>query len=201
MTVSLSTDLAIAADAIRRGQMVIVDHGESAQLVVGAEFATPAAINFMAKEGRGVICLALTAERSAELGLELIPPRHRDADGALKPFTVSIEARHGVGTGVSAADRARTIAVAIDPGSRPEDLVTPGHVFPLQASRKGLLDTPGEAEAAIELTRLARIEPAAAICTILADDGHLATAADLLDYRSRFDLVQVSVGDLLAERR
>lgn len=193
-------DLAPAADAISCGRMVIVNHGDLAQLVVGAEFATPQAVNFMAKEGRGVICLALSSERCDELGLELIPTRQRDPDRAAKPFTVSIEAREGVDTGISAADRARTIAVAIDPEAGPEDIVAPGHIFPLRAARNGLLESPGEAEAALELARLAQIQPAAAVCAILADDGRLAAPADLRDYRRRFDLAEVSIDDLLDHR-
>ena len=150
-----------AIEDIRAGRMVIVcddeDRENEGDLTVAAEFATPETINFMAREGRGLICLALTPERCDELGLDLMAAKNESPFETA--FTVSIEARDGVTTGISAADRARTIAVAVDSGASPRDLVQPGHVFPLKAKAGGVLERTGQTEAAVDLARLAGLTP------------------------------------------
>jgi 3,4-dihydroxy 2-butanone 4-phosphate synthase/GTP cyclohydrolase II len=201
-TPKLSANIATAARELGRGRMIVIEEEEGgAHLALGAEFAGPSAVNFMAREGRGLICLALTPERCWELGLELIPVRVGLEAEAPKAFTVSIEAREGITTGISAADRARTIAVAVDPTSTEGDLVTPGHVFPLRARSGGVLERPGEAESAIDLALIAGIGPAVVLCTIMADDGHLATGRELAELCERHDLVRVTVKDLCRHRR
>ena len=159
--------------------MVVVcddeDRENEGDLTLAAQFATPEAINFMAKEGRGLICLALTPDRCDELGLDLMAAKNESPFETA--FTVSIEAREGVTTGISAHDRAHTIQVAIDPGSRPRDLVQPGHVFPLKAKRGGVLERVGQTEAAVDLARLAGLNPAGVICEIMNDDGTMARVA------------------------
>ena len=145
--------------------------------MLAAQFATPEAINFMAKEARGLICLALTPERCDELGLDLMAAKNESP--LETAFTVSIEAREGVTTGISAHDRARTIQVAIDPLERPDDLVQPGHVFPLKAKPGGVLERTGQTEAAVDLARLAGLNPAGVICEIMNDDGTMARVPDL----------------------
>ena len=151
-----------AIEDIREGKMVVVcddeDRENEGDLTMAAQFATPEAINFMAKEGRGLICLSLTAERCDELGLDLMAAKNESPFET--PFTVSIEAREGVTTGISAHDRAHTIQVAIDPESRPVDLVQPGHVFPLKSRSGGVLERAGQTEAAVDLARLAGLNPA-----------------------------------------
>src|SRR5205807_178444 len=146
-----------ALEDIRAGKMIVVcddeDRENEGDLTLAAQFATPETINFMAREGRGLICLALTPERCDELGLDLMAAKNESAFETA--FTVSIEAREGVTTGISASDRARTIQVAIDPRSRPTDLVQPGHVFPLKARAGGVLERAGQTEAAVDLARLA----------------------------------------------
>jgi 3,4-dihydroxy-2-butanone 4-phosphate synthase len=171
-----------AIDEIRRGRMVVVCDDENREnegdLTLAAQFATPEAINFMAKEGRGLICLALSPERCDELELNLMAAKN---EAPLQTaFTVSVEARHGVTTGISAADRAHTIQVAIDPGSAPQDLVQPGHVFPLKAKDGGVLERAGQTEAAVDLARLAGLNPAGVICEIMNDDGTMARPGLLL---------------------
>src|SRR3954470_19949769 len=150
-----------ALEDIRQGKMVVVcddEHRENeGDLTMAAQFVTPEAINFMAKEGRGLICLSLTPERCDELGLELMAAKNESSFQT--PFTVSIEAREGVTTGISAHDRAHTIQVAIDPASGPADLVQPGHVFPLKSRPGGVLERAGQTEAAIDLARLAGLNP------------------------------------------
>jgi 3,4-dihydroxy 2-butanone 4-phosphate synthase/GTP cyclohydrolase II len=166
---------------------------------MAAQFATPDAVNFMAKEGRGLICLALTPERCDELGLNLMAAKNESPFETA--FTVSIEAREGVTTGISAADRAHTIQVAIDPESAPRDLVQPGHVFPLKAKAGGVLERTGQTEAAVDLARLAGVNPAGVICEIMNDDGTMARVPDLVGYCERHRLKMVSVADLIAYRR
>ena len=163
---------------------------------MAAQFATPEAINFMAKEGRGLICLALTPERCDELGLDLMAAKNESPFETA--FTVSIEAREGVTTGISAHDRAHTIQVAIDPESRPRDLVQPGHIFPLKAKAGGVLERTGQTEAAVDLARLAGLNPAGVICEIMNDDGTMARVPDLERYCERHDLKMVTVADLIA---
>ena len=188
---------------IRDGRMVVVcdaeDRENEGDLVAAARFATPEAINFMAKEGRGLVCLALTPERCDELGLDLMTAKNESALGTA--FTVSIEAREGVTTGISAHDRARTIQVAIDPRSGPEDLKQPGHIFPLKAKMGGVLERTGHTEAGTDLARLAGLEPAAVICEILNDDGTMARVPDLVDYTRRHGLKMITVADLIEYRR
>jgi 3,4-dihydroxy 2-butanone 4-phosphate synthase/GTP cyclohydrolase II len=192
-----------ALEDVRAGRMVVVcddeDRENEGDLTMAAQFATPDAINFMAKEGRGLICLALTPERCDELGLDLMAAKNESPYETA--FTVSIEAREGVTTGISAADRAHTIQVAIDPESAPRDLVQPGHVFPLKAKAGGVLERTGQTEAAVDLARLAGVNPAGVICEIMNDDGTMARVPDLVGYCGRHGLKMVSVADLIAYRR
>jgi 3,4-dihydroxy 2-butanone 4-phosphate synthase/GTP cyclohydrolase II len=192
-----------ALEDIRAGQMIVVCDGEDREnegdLVMAAQFATPEAVNFMAKEARGIVCLALTAERCDELGLDLMAAKNESPFETA--FTVSIEAREGVTTGTSAHDRARTIQVAIDPGSGPDDIVVPGHIFPLKARSGGVLERTGHTEASVDLARLAGVLPAGVICEILNDDGSMARVPDLVPYCERHGLKMVTVADLIAYRR
>jgi 3,4-dihydroxy 2-butanone 4-phosphate synthase/GTP cyclohydrolase II len=187
----------------RKGRMFILvddeDRENEGDLVIPAQWATPEAINFMAKHARGLICLALTRERVEQLGLALMAQnngtRHQTA------FTVSIEAREGVTTGISAADRARTVAVAIDPSCGPQDIVTPGHVFPLVARDGGTLERTGHTEAAVDLARLAGLTPAGVICEIMNDDGTMARRNDLIAFAQKHNLKIGTISDLIAYRR
>jgi 3,4-dihydroxy 2-butanone 4-phosphate synthase/GTP cyclohydrolase II len=192
-----------AIEDIRRARMVVVVDDENREnegdLTIAAQFVTPEAINFMTKEGRGLICLALTPERCDELGLDLMAAKNESAFETA--FTVSIEAREGVTTGISAHDRARTIQVAIDPQAAPRDIVQPGHVFPLKARAGGVLERVGQTEAAVDLARLAGLNPAGVICEIMNDDGTMARVPDLVGYCERHDLKMVTVADLVAYRR
>jgi 3,4-dihydroxy 2-butanone 4-phosphate synthase / GTP cyclohydrolase II len=192
-----------AIEDIRRGKMVVVCDDESREnegdLTLAAQFATPQAINFMAKHGRGLICLALTDERCNELGLDLMAAKNEAPFQTA--FTVSVEAREGVTTGISAADRAHTVQVAIDPHSTPDDLVQPGHVFPLKAKDGGVLERTGQTEAAVDLTRLAGLIPAGVICEIMNEDGTMARVPDLAEYCRGHDLKMITVADLIAYRR
>ena len=177
-------------DEARNGRMFILvddeDRENEGDLVIPAQMATPAAINFMATHGRGLICLTLTSQRVEELGLDLMSQnngtRHETA------FTVSIEAREGVTTGISAADRARTIAVAIDPARSRHDIVTPGHIFPLMARDGGVLVRAGHTEAADDITRLAGLNPSGVICEIMNEDGSMARLPDLVAFAQRHGL-------------
>jgi 3,4-dihydroxy 2-butanone 4-phosphate synthase/GTP cyclohydrolase II len=192
-----------ALEDIRRGEMVVVCDGEDREnegdLVLAAQFATPEAINFMAKEARGLICLALTAERCDELELKLMPAKN---EAPLKTaFTVTIEAAEGVTTGISAHDRARTVQVAIDPHSTPADLSVPGHIFPLKAKDGGVLERTGHTEASVDLARLAGLIPAGVICEIMNPDGTMARVPDLIPYCERHGLKMITVADLIAYRR
>jgi len=204
--VTFSEVKAAAEDIIeeaRKGRMFILvddeDRENEGDLVIPAQWATPEAINFMAKHARGLICLALTRERVEQLGLSLMAQnngtRHQTA------FTVSIEAREGVTTGISAADRARTVAVAIDPSCGPQDIVTPGHVFPLVARDGGVLERTGHTEAAVDLARLAGLTPAGVICEIMNDDGSMARRNDLITFAQRHGLKIGTIADLIAYRR
>lgn len=187
----------------RNGRMfILIDHEDrenEGDLVIPAQMATPDAVNFMATHGRGLICLAMESARLDALGLPLMTPtnqsRHETA------FTVSIEAREGVTTGISAHDRARTIAVAIDPNSGPADIATPGHVFPLRARDGGVLIRAGHTEAAIDVARLAGLNPAGVICEIMKDDGDMARLPDLVAIAQRHNLKIGTISDLIAYRR
>jgi 3,4-dihydroxy 2-butanone 4-phosphate synthase/GTP cyclohydrolase II len=192
-----------AIEDIRAGRMIVVcddeDRENEGDLTLAAQFATPEAINFMAKEGRGLICLALPPSRCDELGLDLMAAKNESPFETA--FTVSIEARDGVTTGISAADRARTIQVAIDPSSAPRDLVQPGHIFPLKAKPGGVLERTGQTEAAVDLARLAGLNPAGVICEVMNDDGTMARVPDLERYCARHGLKMITVADLIAYRR
>ncbi|TMK39723.1 MAG: bifunctional 3,4-dihydroxy-2-butanone-4-phosphate synthase/GTP cyclohydrolase II [Actinobacteria bacterium] len=192
-----------ALEDIREGRMVVVvddaDRENEGDLTIAAQFVTAEAINFMAKEGRGLVCLSLTPDRCNELGLDLMAAKNESPFET--PFTVSIEAREGVTTGISAHDRAHTIQVAIDPESRPSDLVQPGHVFPLKARPGGVLERAGQTEAAVDLARLAGLNPSGVICEVMNDDGTMARVGDLESYCARHGLKMVTVADLIAYRR
>ncbi|MGE0418339.1 MAG: 3,4-dihydroxy-2-butanone-4-phosphate synthase [Acetobacteraceae bacterium] len=187
----------------RNGRMFILvddeDRENEGDLVVPAQFATPDAINFMARYARGLICLAMTRQRVEKLGLPLMSQqngtRHQTA------FTVSIEAREGVTTGISAADRARTIAVAINPESTRENITTPGHVFPLMAREGGTLVRAGHTEASVDIARKAGLSPAAVICEIMNDDGTMARMPDLVTFAQKHNLKLGTIADLIAHRR
>jgi len=187
----------------RNGRMfILVDHEDrenEGDLVIPAQMATPDAINFMAKFGRGLICLSMTAERVNKLGLRLMA--HDNASRHQTAFTVSIEAREGVTTGISAHDRAHTIAVAIDPTKGPADLGSPGHVFPLVARDGGVLVRAGHTEAAVDIARLAGLLPAGVICEIMNDDGTMARLPDLLVFAQHHGLKVGTIADLIAYRR
>ena len=188
---------------IRAGRMVVVvdspDRENEGDLTIAADHVTPQAINFMAKEARGLICLALEESRCDELGL--YPMTNHNEAPLRTAFTVSVEARSGVSTGISAADRSHTIKVAIDPDARPGDLVQPGHVFPLRARGYGVLERMGQTEAAVDLARLAGLTPAGVICEIMNDDGTMARVPDLTTYCARHGLKMITVSDLVAYRR
>jgi 3,4-dihydroxy 2-butanone 4-phosphate synthase/GTP cyclohydrolase II len=192
-----------ALEDIRAGRMVVVcddeDRENEGDLTMAAQFCTPEAINFMAKEGRGLICLALTPERCEALGLDLMAAKNESPFETA--FTVSIEARDGVTTGISAADRARTVQVAIDPQTAPRDLVQPGHIFPLKAKSGGVLERTGQTEAAVDLARLAGLNPSGVICEVMNDDGTMARVPDLERYCARHRLKMITVADLIAYRR
>jgi 3,4-dihydroxy 2-butanone 4-phosphate synthase/GTP cyclohydrolase II len=192
-----------AVEEIRAGRMVVVcddkDRENEGDLTIAAQFATPESINFMAKEGRGLICLALTPERCDELGLRLMTAKNEAPFQTA--FTVSIEARGGVTTGISAADRAHTVQVAIDRESDPRDLVQPGHVFPLKAKPGGTLERVGQTEGAVDLARIAGLTPAGVICEVMNDDGTMARQKDLIPFCQRHGLKMVTIADIVAYRR
>jgi 3,4-dihydroxy 2-butanone 4-phosphate synthase / GTP cyclohydrolase II len=192
-----------AIEDIRQGKFVVVvdaaDRENEGDLTIAAQFATPEAVNFMTKEGRGLICLCLTEERCDDLGLRQMTERNETPYGTA--FTVSVEAREGVTTGISAPDRSRTIQVAIDPKARGEDLVQPGHVFPLRARDGGVLMRAGQTEAAVDLARLAGLIPAGVVCEIMNEDGTMARVPDLIPYCERHGLKLVTVADLIEYRR
>ncbi|MHA1564166.1 MAG: 3,4-dihydroxy-2-butanone-4-phosphate synthase [Alphaproteobacteria bacterium] len=187
----------------RNGKLVVLidDEGRENEgdLVIPAQMATPEAINFMATHGRGLICLTLPRERIEQLGLPLMP--QSNANRLQTNFTVSIEAREGVSTGISAPDRARTIAAAIDPRSTADDIVTPGHIFPLSARDGGTLVRAGHTEASVDIARLAGLNPSAVICEIMNDDGTMSRLPDLVKFAQFHGLKIGSIADLIAFRR
>jgi 3,4-dihydroxy 2-butanone 4-phosphate synthase/GTP cyclohydrolase II len=191
----------IIAD-IKAGRMVVlVDEAErenEGDLLIAAEFATPESINFMARYGRGLICLTLTEEKCRRLNLPLMVANNRSALGT--NFTASIEAAQGVTTGISAADRARTVQVAIRPDASPSDLVQPGHIFPLMAQDGGVLARAGHTEAGCDLARLAGLTPAAVICEILKDNGEMARLPDLIEFAAQHKLRIGTIADLIHYR-
>ncbi|MEW6313550.1 MAG: bifunctional 3,4-dihydroxy-2-butanone-4-phosphate synthase/GTP cyclohydrolase II [Pseudomonadota bacterium] len=199
MTISPIQD--IIAD-IKAGKMVVLvdeeDRENEGDLVLAAQFVTPEAINFMAKYGRGLICLTLTEQRCEQLDLPLMVSANRSPLGT--NFTVSIEAAEGVTTGISAADRARTVQVAVARDTRPADIVQPGHIFPLKAQNGGVLVRAGHTEAGCDLAQLAGLTPAAVICEILKDDGSMARLPDLLPFAERHGLKIGTIADLIHYR-
>ncbi|MEZ4465027.1 MAG: 3,4-dihydroxy-2-butanone-4-phosphate synthase [bacterium] len=191
-----------ALDEIRNGRMVILvddeDRENEGDLVMAAELVTPEAINFMALHGRGLICLALTPEKCDALDLPLMVSRNQSGFGTA--FTVSIEAATGVTTGISAADRAHTVRVAVSPGARPTDLSRPGHVFPLRAKAGGVLVRTGQTEGSVDLARLAGLEPAGVICEVMNEDGTMARRPQLEVFGRKHGLMIVSVADIIRFR-
>ena len=200
------TDVLVGPEAIineaRNGRMFILvdddDRENEGDLVIPAQMATPDSINFMARHGRGLICLALTKERAEQLGLEPMSRTNRSRNETA--FTVSIEASEGISTGISAADRARTIAVAIDSTNGPDALVSPGHVFPLVARPGGVLVRAGHTEAAVDVARLAGLNPSGVICEIMREDGTMARLDDLMDFARVHGLKIGTIRDLIAYR-
>ncbi|WP_417612725.1 3,4-dihydroxy-2-butanone-4-phosphate synthase [Parasphingorhabdus sp.] len=186
----------------RNGRMYILvddeDRENEGDLIIPAQMATPDAINFMAKYGRGLICLAMTRDRVEELGLDMMSQNNRGAYETA--FTTSIEARDGVTTGISAADRARTVAVAIDRTKGKDEIVTPGHVFPLQARNGGVLVRAGHTEAAVDVSRLAGLNPSGVICEIMKDDGEMARLDDLIEFAQNHRMKIGTIRDLIAYR-
>ncbi|SIN61341.1 3,4-dihydroxy 2-butanone 4-phosphate synthase / GTP cyclohydrolase II [Parasphingorhabdus marina DSM 22363] len=186
----------------RNGRMYILvddeDRENEGDLIIPAQMATPDAINFMAKYGRGLICLALDKERVEELGLDMMSQNNRTQHETA--FTISIEARDGVTTGISAADRARTVAVAIDGTKNKDEIVTPGHVFPLQARNGGVLVRAGHTEAAVDVSRLAGLNPSGVICEIMKDDGEMARLDDLIEFAQHHGMKIGTIRDLIAYR-
>jgi 3,4-dihydroxy 2-butanone 4-phosphate synthase/GTP cyclohydrolase II len=191
-----------AIEEFRNGRMVVLvddeDRENEGDLVIPAQLATPEAINFMARYGRGLICLALLPERCRELGLELMPKRNESRHDTA--FTVSIEARVGVTTGISASDRSRTVMAAIDPASGPDDITSPGHIFPLMARDGGVLVRAGHTEAGVDMARLAGLNPSAVICEIMNDDGSMARMPDLEAFAQRHAVKVASISDLISYR-
>jgi len=191
-----------ALDLIRQGKMIILvddeDRENEGDLTIAAEKVTPEAINFMAKYGRGLICLSLTEERVEQLQLPMMAQNNKSRFQTA--FTVSIEAREGVTTGISAYDRAHTILTAIADDATPEDLVTPGHVFPLKARKGGVLVRTGQTEGSVDLARLAGLKPAAVICEIMKDDGTMARMPDLEEFAKQHDLKIVKIADIISYR-
>lgn len=190
-------------DEARNGRMFILvddeDRENEGDLIIPAQMATPDAINFMAKHGRGLICLAMQRQRTEQLGLEMMSNQNRTRHETA--FTVSIEAREGVTTGISAADRARTIAVAIDAARGPADIVTPGHVFPLVAREGGVLVRAGHTEASVDVARLAGLNPSAVICEVMHPDGTMARLDDLIAFADDHRMKIGTIRDLIAYRR
>jgi len=193
---------AIIAD-IRRGRMVILtddaDRENEGDLIIAAEKATPQAINFMARHGRGLICAPITRSRASQLGLQRMVLDNRES---LKTdFTVSVDAARGITTGISAADRAATVKILSSPKARPADLVQPGHIFPLQAREGGVLQRAGHTEASVDLARLAGLDPSAVICEIMNDDGQMARIPELLQFAATHRLKIGTIRDLIEYRR
>jgi 3,4-dihydroxy 2-butanone 4-phosphate synthase/GTP cyclohydrolase II len=192
-----------AIEDVRQGKFVVVvdaaDRENEGDLTIAAQFATPEAINFMATHARGLICLCLTEERCDKLGLRQMAENNETP--LQTAFTVSIEAREGVTTGISAQDRSRTIQVAIDPTKGPTDVIQPGHVFPLRAREGGVLNRAGQTEAAVDLARLAGLNPAGVVCEVMKEDGTMARVPDLVEYCERHAFKLITVADLIEYRR
>jgi 3,4-dihydroxy 2-butanone 4-phosphate synthase/GTP cyclohydrolase II len=196
-------DIPSAIEELRAGRMIVVVDGEDREnegdLTIAAEKITPQAVNFMARYGRGLICLAMTQDRLNELCLPPMTAHNTAPYGTA--FTESIDALgRGVTTGISAYDRAETIRCAIDRSTRPSDLARPGHVFPLRAQKGGVLERPGQTEAAVDLTRLAGMTPAGVICEIMNDDGTMARVPDLVEFCAEHNLLMITIADLIRYR-
>jgi len=191
--------------AFARGETLIIvddeDRENEGDLAIAADFATPASVNFFAREGRGLICCAMAPEMIDRLGLPLMVPQHENRSGFGTAFTVSVEAARGVTTGISAADRAATIRALVNPGATRADIVTPGHIFPLRAAPGGVLERGGQTEASVDLARLAGLTPAAVICEVMRDDGEMARLPDLEVFAQKHGLKIVSVASIAAWRR
>jgi 3,4-dihydroxy 2-butanone 4-phosphate synthase/GTP cyclohydrolase II len=187
---------------VRQGKMIIIvddeDRENEGDLMIASETVTPDAINFMARFGRGLVCVALTEERTRELGLSMMVEDNQSPFET--PFTISIDAQNGVTTGISAADRARTIRVAIDPETKPGDLVKPGHIFPLRARNGGVLVRMGQTEASVDMARLAGLNPSGVICEIMDDDGTMARLPSLTEFARKHDLKMITTKDLAEYR-
>src|ERR1700736_6725257 len=196
------TDVPAAIEEIRAGRMIIIvddeDRENEGDLMLAAEKVTPEAINFMAKYGRGLVCLTLTEERLDHLRVGPMTAENTSNYGTA--FCEAIDAREGVTTGISAYDRARTIKVAIDPATRPADLARPGHVFPLRARKGGVLVRAGQTEASVDLARLAGLVPAGVICEIMRDDGTMARVPDLIEFCATHGLKLLTVAELIRYR-
>ena len=194
--------IAQAVEDLRAGKFVVVvddeDRENEGDLVLAAEKVTPEAINFMAREGRGLICLSLTEERVAQLGLTMMAADNRSPRHTA--FTVSIDGRRGITTGISARERAETVRVAVARDARPDDIVTPGHIFPLKARRGGVLVRSGHTEGSVDLARLAGREPAGVICEIMREDGEMARMPDLQAFAQAHALPVVTIADLIDYR-
>jgi 3,4-dihydroxy 2-butanone 4-phosphate synthase/GTP cyclohydrolase II len=199
---SAFTDVPTAVDEIRAGRMIIVvddeDRENEGDLTLAAEKVTPEAINFMAKYGRGLVCLAMTEERLDHLHIGPMTAENTSNYGTA--FCEAVDARQGVTTGISAYDRAHTIRVAIDPATRPSDLARPGHVFPLQARKGGVLLRAGQTEASVDLARMAGLIPAGVICEIMRDDGTMARVPDLIEFCRTHDMKMLTVAELIRYR-
>src|SRR5690242_6228019 len=196
------TSVQEAMEENRAGRMIVVvddeDRENEGDLTIAAEKVTPEIINFMAREGRGLVCLAMTEERLAHL--RIAPMTHENTSNFGTAFCESIDAREGVTTGISAYDRARTILVAIDPATRPSDLARPGHVFPLRARKGGVLVRAGQTEASVDLARMAGLVPAGIICEIMKEDGTMARVPDLIEFCRIHDLKILTVAELIRYR-
>ncbi len=199
----ISIEQAVAE--LRQGHFVVIvddeDRENEGDLAIAAQFASPEAVNFMARHGRGLICVAMTGERLDALRLPLMVPSDENSSGFGTAFTVSVEAKTGVTTGISAHDRARTIHLLADPATTADDLARPGHVFPLRAKEGGVLVRAGQTEASVDLVRLAGLEPAAAICEVMADDGTMARMPELERFAAEHGIGIVNVADLITHRR
>ncbi len=195
--------IASLVEDLRVGRMIILaddaKRENEGDLVMAAEKVTPEAVNFMISKGRGLVCVPMTPERLTALGLEPMVRNNRDAYGTA--FTVSVDAREGITTGISPADRARTISILADPSAGPEEIVSPGHVFPLEARPGGVLVRAGHTEAAVDLTRMAGLVPAGVICEIINDDGSMARLPELKQFSARHGLKMGTIADLIRERR
>src|SRR5947199_167933 len=192
----------VVAD-LQKGKMVIViddaDRENEGDLIMAAQYVTPAAVNFMAKHGRGLICVPTTSERLQQLGIERMVRQNRETFKT--DFQISVDAAHGITTGISAADRAETIRRMAEPTAMPDDLVQPGHVFPLRARPGGVLQRAGHTEAAVDLVRLAGLRPIAVICEIMSDDGSMARLPELLKFAGQHRLKICPIADLIHYRR